>query len=523
VLKKLLLAAGVFVFLVAILLYLGVRERLHALPAEVELTPFQEIEVAFRHHWERKTTHPFVAAAVLDVDGDGVWSIYVDGGQGNPDALLRYRDGRIVNVIAGTGLGSEIAAYGATAIDVDGHGRTDLLIAQNDGLWLYRNRGGRFEAERLPLQIGGGAVPFGIAVTDLERDGDVDLYISRFIEFPAFRSAVFNDPRHAKHNVLLRNDGGKFTDMTQAAGIAGLQNTFTSVFVDLDGDRREDLVLAQNTGQFEIYRNLGESRFERIPFASGFGFWMGLGVGDYDADGDPDLLLTNVGNSIPAFLTRGDRRADQNPAMEWMLVRNDGGMKFANATEVSGLTGFGFGWGALFEDLDLDGRLDIVAAQNYIKWPLHRLLPLPGKVLLQTPGGGFAHAERLGLDNRAFGQSPLIVDLDRDGRPDVLWINMDGPVRAFLNRTPNRSIAVVLPDNAASLGVRVRVKGAGITAPARLHVTGHGLLTDHSPELFFGLGQHAQSVDIEFEYNDGTVARQVGVSPGARVIVRPRR
>ena len=87
--------------------------------------------------------------------------------------------------------------------------------------------------------------------------------------------------------------------------IASKQNTFTSAFVDLDGDRYQDLAIAQNTGQVEILRNLGDGRFEAVPFASGYGFWMGVASGDFDGDGDQDLFFSNVGDSFPAFAAGG--------------------------------------------------------------------------------------------------------------------------------------------------------------------------------------------------------------------------
>ena len=146
-----------------------------------------------------------------------------------------------------------------------------------------------------------------------------------FVDFPHFVPATFNVPEHAKANRLLRNDGNlHFTDITTPV-TASKQNTFTSLFVDLDGDRYQDLVIAQNTGQVEILRNRRDGRFEPVPFASGYGFWMGVAAGDFDADGDQDLFFTNVGDSFPPFVVKGDRHDDQPYNGGWLLLRNDGG------------------------------------------------------------------------------------------------------------------------------------------------------------------------------------------------------
>jgi len=54
------------------------------------------------------------------------------------------------------------------------------------------------------------------------------------------------------------------------------------------------------------------------------------------------------------------------------LMRNEGGMKFSNLTEDQNLYGYGFAWGAQFEDLNLDGEVDLLVAQNYVKRPLYK-------------------------------------------------------------------------------------------------------------------------------------------------------
>ena len=156
------------------------------------------------------------------------------------------------------------------------------------------------------------SVPLSVAVSDIDHDGDGDLYISVFVDFPSFRSATYNDPTHAKENRMLLNNGDfTFTDITASSGAAGKQNTFLSVFADLDADGWQDLVVAQNTGEVEIFRNMKDRTFQSIATKSGYGFWMGVAVGDIDNDGDQDLFFSNVGQSIPTFLTAGDIRDDQ--------------------------------------------------------------------------------------------------------------------------------------------------------------------------------------------------------------------
>lgn len=484
-----------------------------ARPAPVEIAGFAEVPVPFIHRWD-DVHHPFTGAAVIDIDGDGRPEIFVGGGEGQEDGLLSYVDGQFKDVISGTGLSDLSATHGATSIDLDGDADVDLIVAREDGVYLYLNEVGVFTKKLVPVTLPADAVAFDVTVSDIDRDGDGDLYVSVFIDLESFRSATYNDPAHAKKNILLLNNGDlTFTDVTESAGVASLQNTFLSVFVDLDGDLWQDLVVAQNTGEVEIFRNTGKATFERIEAAEGHGFWMGLAVGDIDKDGDQDLLFTNVGDSIPSFLTRGDLRDDQVDTLEWLLLRNEGDMKFSDVTQQYGLTDHGFAWGAVFEDLNLDGDLDLIVAQNYIKWPVHRLFKLDGKAFLQLPNSGqhtegrYFQQDKLGLDNPYFGQSPLIVDFSGDGKPDMLWINMDGPVRAFVNRETGNFINVELPDTVASQGTSAYLETENGNSYTRQLLNSVGMLTDQSPTLTFGLGKVSEVKAINVTRPDGVTVR----------------
>ena len=490
------------------------------LAGEPEL--FSEVEIDFEHRWV-KSVHPFLGAAVIDVDNDGRFEIFVGGGEGSPDGLFRYRDGAFHNVIEATGLSSDTATYGAKAIDMDADGDTDMVIARNDGVYLYLNDGsGSFSRHNIPVSLPANSAPFDVAIGDIDRDGDADLYVSVFVEFPSFMSATFNDPDHAKTNRMLLNQGDNtFVDVTEQTGVAGAANTFCAVFTDLDLDGWQDLVVAQNTWQVEIFRNLGDLHFSSIPTNTGYGFWMGVGVGDIDSDGDQDLYFPNVGTSIPEFLTRGDIREDQRHTHDWALLRNDGNMRFSDITVASGLDGEGFAWGGVFEDVDLDGNLDLFVAQNYIKWPFHKLSKLSklsGKTSLQGANTVFRDAPELGLENRNYGQSSLIVDFDGDGYQDYLWTNMDGPLRAFRRTSGGDYLTVMLSDNVENLGARTRLMTNRGESHVREIVQGEGYMTDQSPERTFAIG--GRSVEaIVVTWPDGHVERVTAPARNSKVMV----
>lgn len=489
-------------------------------PADLAAPVFVPISVPFTHRWSKSTSHPLLAAAAIDIDGDGRDEVFLGGSDGQPDAVIAWRNGILVDIAASVGLGDDGATHGALSLDLDADGRVDLITTGHAGILLWINKGDRFERRKLDVKLPDGGVPMAVTAGDFDRDGKVDLYVSVFVSPALFRSPVFNDPAHAKTNLLLRNLGGlAFADVTDAV-TGGLQNTFTSSFIDLDRDGWLDLVLAQNTGEAEILRNMGNGKFVRAEFRPGYGFWMGLAFGDIDSDGDPDIFLSNIGNSIPGLLTKGDRRDDQRPASEWLLLRNDGGFRFTDITGPAGLTGFGFAWGGAFEDVNLDGALDLLVAQNYVKWPVHTLFKLPSKLLLGAPGESVRFFTSAAAANASFGHTPVIADLDGDGRNDIVWANMDGAARAYLNKNEARFVSVRLPDTPASIGARIGLEG--LRAPVHTVVAGEGLTSDRTMQFTFGLGKDApQPTALTVAWPDGRTTRVAAPPLNAVTVVVP--
>ena len=287
-----------------------------------------------------------VPASFLDVDGDGWLDLFVgnyvrfrlsDPGScttptGSPeycgplsytpetDRLWRNRgDSTFVDISRSSRIvEAHGAALGSVAADFDGDGRTDLYVANDlsaNQLWI--NQGdGTFSDEGL---MAGSAVNWegdpeasmGVVAEDLDGDGDLDLFMTHLL---------------AQTNTLYLNDGsGVFYDATRESGLGQASWSFTGFGlapIDYDNDGLLDLFIANGAVRSipdlveagdpfplhqpnQLFRNLGEGRFEEVTQAAGS--WKersevsrGAAVGDVDNDGDLDLLLTN--NNGPARL-----------------------------------------------------------------------------------------------------------------------------------------------------------------------------------------------------------------------------
>ena len=428
--------------------------------------------------------------------------IFVGGGDKQKDQLLLFENSKFINLIDETILSDDSNTLSAVSFDMDNDGKDDLIVGRTNCVYMYKHMNG-YIFEKIRIIGKEDKVPLAISVSDYNKDGKPDIYISYFTHLKKYRGTVFNDKNHGRKNVLLKNSKVGFIDVTKNTNAGGSQyNTFTSSFIDLNGDDWVDLVLAHDSGEIEILKN-NEGKFESILANEYKGNWMGLASGDIDNDGDQDLFLTNIGSDTRRDkLSLGDVKKGQKQAFKHFLLRNDGNFKFTEISKDMGIDGKGFGWGAVMTDLDADSDLDLLFAENTKLFPLHHVNPKPGHVYSMDKG---KFTRKMKYFNRYFGQTPLLADINDDNRKDVIWINMNGPVNAYINKNnDNNYIVVDLPSNNKFVNAKV-VLDTGKKKFYKENVQGGtGMGSDGSNKLFFGLGKtnKIKAIRIHTIHND---------------------
>lgn len=485
--------------------------------AGVDVPAYTESTILFNQGNDFSVSLPFLASAIIDIDGDGVEELFLGGSQNTSDGIFEFKDGQLVAIDNAYGLTKgNVASYGSVVLDIDGNGSQDLLVAREDGIWLHRNEDGRFSSEKLDAVMPDDTIPLSIAVADLNRDGAFDMYVAGYIRHDLVEGQnLFREGYGGSSRLFINNGDNTFADKTESSGLTYKHNTFQSVFIDVDLDGLEDLIVAHDTGHVVTWRNIGNMSFERTanPNSSQFSYPMGIGVTDLGDDGLADFFFSNVGSTPPNFLIRGDLTDDQVSNWKWILFKNQGDFVFEDIAEKVKVADYEFSWGGIFEDLNLDGLEDLLVSENYIGLPPHKLplLRLNGRLLLQKPNGDFAPAEvETEVINRTYSISPLTADFNGDGRPDIVNANLNGNSTLFLsNAGPGNYLKVALPDTVGSISATVSVKLTNGKVLSRPYVSGEGLCSDSSRTIIFGLGDVSVE-SIKVAYIDGRTEVKTG-------------
>lgn len=481
---------------------------------DVQIPKFTQVNLDWHHLYNSKKSLPIAPSALIDMDNDYVDELFFGGGLGQDDALFAFRNGAFVNIsdeVEFPTKDANLTSLSVASADFNNDGKVDLIVGREDGLHLYINDGKTFKHQRIQALLDAKSTPAGITLGDINKDGYLDIFLSTYLKKELMEGqTIFTDPNYGSISALLLNDGNNnFTNITKRAGLTYIHNTFQGVLVDIDNDSWLDLIVAHDTGEVRTYKNNGNLTFTMInnPLTNQYAYPMGIAVGDYNNDGLVDFMFSNTGSTLPRFLSKGDIEDVSKFNEKWILFKNEGDFVFTDAAEEAKIANYEFSWGCVFADMNNDGLLDLMVAENYVDLLPNKLFRLPGRFLLQKPNNTFVPTEaESGVVNPHFGITPLVSDFNLDGYLDFVWTNIDSPSLAYISQGGNQNfVQIALGDNHLSQGARIEVKTATKTLTDWL-VSGEGLASDQTALIHFGLGneQMMESLRITFA-NDSTV------------------
>jgi tetratricopeptide (TPR) repeat protein len=457
--------------------------------------------------------------SVGDADGDGLDDLYVSQPAGLPNRLFRARgDATFEDVTEASGLAVLDGTSQSLFADTDNDGDQDLVLVSQAGLLLFANDGkGRFarvpDAFRAAAALKGS--PTSVAMADYDRDGLLDVYLCTYsyvigaTEDKAGTAIPYHDATNGPPNLLFRNDGqGRFVDVTAEAGLGQGNDrfSFAAAWADYDEDGWPDLLVANDFGRKNLYRNLGPAggrvRFQDVAAEAGVedvGAGMSATFLDYDNDGRLDIYAGNMWTAAGQRVTGTGAFLPEAPAdvralyrrhtRGNSLFRNLGGGRFEDVTLAARAEMGRWAWSSDALDFDSDGWDDLYVVngmftrdgggadldsffwrQVVARSPLtlsagtpfddawratNRLLMADASqaahernVLLRNDGrGGYDEVSgTAGLDLDQDGRSFAVFDPDRDGDPDlVLMAARSSPqLRLFRNDFAGRGAVLAL-------------------------------------------------------------------------------
>ena len=483
-------------------------------------------------------------AAIFDFDGDGAEDVFIANGPPSRSQLYRNDGaGHFTEVGERAGLARTGWAQAACVGDIDNDGRPDLFVTYYGHNTLYRNLGGgKFEdvTERAGLPMTGTRWGSGCAFIDYDRDGRLDIFVSNYVDLDLTHvpkpgsskncewkgMAVWCGPHGLTpgRNALYHNNGdGTFTDVSEKAGILvpGSCYGLGAVTADFNNDGWPDLYVACDQTPSLLYTNKHDGTFEERGDAAGVAYnadgqlqaGMGIAVADFDGNGFLDIAKTNFSGDRPS------------------LYRNEGGAFFEDVSEVAGLgRNQLLGWGVAFLDVDEDGWPDLVMANGHVYPEIDRS-PIGEtyrqKTLLYRNLGNGRFADI--TDSAGPGFAPLrparglaIGDLDGDGRPEIVIVNMNERPSLLKNMSPRQNaIAVRLAgtrSNRSAIGARCTVEAGGRRQMAEV-ASGGSYFSQNSLTLFFGLGKSDKVDRIEVRWPVGGVQSWTGVTANQTVLL----
>ncbi len=489
--------------------------------------------------------------AFLDYDNDGWQDILLVNSMNWPEkkgaksfmALYHNnKDGTFTNVTGQAGLGVEMYGIGVAIADYDNDGNDDIYITCVGPNYLFRNLGdGKFANVTAKAGVGDPGFSSAAVWFDYDNDGRLDLYVGNYVEWSAEKDIYctldnknksYCTPQTYKGQAatLYHNRGnGTFENVTQKAGVGDpAGKTLGAAMLDYDSDGWMDLFVANDTEPNKLYHNNKNGTFTDEGIVAGVAFsaagtaraGMGVDAADYDGSGRPSVVIGNFTNESMA------------------LYHNDGSGLFTDEAATSGIgrtSAQSLTFATFFFDYDLDGQLDIFAANGHVSDDIAVVQPnvkyaQPPHVFHNKGKKKFEEVTpKLGraLQRAIVGRGGAYGDYDNDGDLDLLITSNNGPARLLRNDNANQNdlLRVKLvgsKSNRSGIGAKVAVKTSKGAKGEQVVRTGSSYASQSELPLVFGLGKPEEGLllTVEVQWPGGQRETISNLKPNQSIVIQ---
>ena len=525
--------------------------------------------------------------AVGDINGDGLPDLYFSGNQVGNKLYLNKGNLRFEDITKQAGVESNSTwNTGSVMGDVNGDGLLDIYVCAVVGLKnltghneLFINNGDNTFTER--------SAEFGLdfetycssaAFLDYDRDGDLDIFLlNHAIHTPeSFGHANLRNVRtYETGGKLLRNEGGKFVDVSEQAKIYGGINGYGLgvAISDFNVDGYPDIYVGNDFHEDDYYylNNKDGSFTEqgKEAFTSMSKFSMGNDVADINHDGYPDLITLDMLPDDEEILKRSvdeeshsiQKLRTQKYGYNYQFPRNmmqinQGNGKFLETALMSHVAATDWSWSALFSDFDQDGNQDLFISNGIPRRPndLDYIKYVSSEEIVKTIGATkLADQKALGFmpsgkarnfifkgsgsytfedvsgewlpDEVNSSTAAAYADLDNDGDLDIIVSNIDEKASIYVNSTDQSANYIkiklnYIKPNSFGIGTRVYSYHGGLMQLKEMY-TVRGFQSSSEPVIHFGYGKSTSIDSIKIVWPDGRVQKLTGLKTNQTLVVSP--
>jgi len=505
--------------------------------------------------------------ATGDINNDGLVDIFFTGNQVSNKLYLNKGNLKFEDITKKAGVGGDSRWYtGVTMADVNGDGFLDIYCSvggkfgpKNNELYINKGNGTFIEqAKEYGIDDIGNSVQG--TFFDYDKDGDLDLFVANYppTKFSSPTGDYVQMMTHVRDNEsghLYRNDGHRFANVTQKAGVKAYGLSLSATIGDLNNDSWPDIYVSNdfNSPDFMYINNQDGTFKEVVKEATAHNSFYGMGVDISDFNNDGNLDIFQVDMDAKDNRRKKANMSSMNPQLFWDIadagfnyqymhncmqlntgVYEGGIPHFGNVSRITGTSSTDWSWGPLFADFDNDGNKDLfvtngtrkeinnndffhgLAAQKLQpKDLLKKSQEIPSEkidnFMFQNSGNlSFEHVnKKWGIEYKGFSNGVAYADLDNDGDLDLVVNNIDDYASVFENSSSklNNYIKVKFKGtskNTFGLGNRVYVKTKKQTQMQELTLT-RGFQSSVAPELHFGVAKENILDEVKVVWASGKV------------------
>jgi hypothetical protein len=408
-------------------------------------------------------------------NGPAVWAgTIVFDDQHDPEVI--WADNSNLHLPGGASLplpksSASLSQHAIAAADLNYDFKTDLIAATNGGLRIYQqDNPGQFTdvtaKTKLPAAITNGSYT-GAWPFDIDLDGDLDIILG----------VPEGEP------LVLRNNGdGTYKPIKPFKDVDGLLDFIAA---DVDGDGDPDVALLDKAGRLKVFTNERLGDYKPRPVPSNLnGQHIKLAAADMNGDGLPDFIILRSDFRLY-------RLSDRSAGQGWECAE----LFTAQGPTVNSPR-------LLLADLDNNGALDLIVND---------------RVYLSNDKTFTA------LPNRLPAMAQSVLDLNRDGRLDLIGINGQNQIIQSTNRGAKHYAWQTVRPKAATTNGDQRINSFGIGGEVEIRAE---LLTQkqiiESPILHFGLGEHKSADFARIVWPNGIIQTEFKPKPDQTLLAEQR-